>query len=160
MRVIPVIDILGGVVVHAKKGERGKYQPIKSILSASAEPVEIAKAFYREFCFEELYVADLDAILGKSIAVDQIRRICETTPMHLMVDAGVNTLQGAKKLREAGASKIIVASETLNSLPALSRIVAKMGCDRIISSLDLRDRKVVSRSPKMRMQSPVAVAGF
>jgi phosphoribosylformimino-5-aminoimidazole carboxamide ribotide isomerase len=158
LRIIPVIDILGGVVVHAKKGERGKYQPIKSVLSSSAEPVEVAKAFHREFGFNELYVADLDAILGKGVATDRLREICVGTPMQLMVDAGVNSLQGARKLIEAGVSKIIVATETLDNLTALSLIVVKMGSNRIISSLDLRDQRVVSESPTMRIQSPIEAA--
>jgi phosphoribosylformimino-5-aminoimidazole carboxamide ribotide isomerase len=45
MEIIPVMDILNGIVVHAVRGEREKYKPIKSILSASPDPVEIANAF-------------------------------------------------------------------------------------------------------------------
>ena len=158
MRVIPVIDILGGVVVHAKRGERGRYEPIKSILSTSTEPVDIAKTFYREFGFGELYVADLDAILGKGSATEHIMEIHRATPMTLMVDSGVSSLQDAKRLKEAGVSTIIVATETLDNLTALSHIIAKMGSKLIISSLDLREGKVVSKSPTMIMQKPVQAA--
>jgi phosphoribosylformimino-5-aminoimidazole carboxamide ribotide isomerase len=158
LRVIPVIDILGGVVVHAKRGERRRYEPVKSILSTSAEPVDIAKRFYKEFGFRELYVADLDAILGKGIATEPILEIHKATPMRLMVDSGVSSLQDAKRLKEAGASKIIVATETLDNLTALSHIVAKMGSNLIVSSLDLREGKVISKSPTMITQSPVQVA--
>ena len=45
MKVIPVIDILNGIAVHGIRGERKKYQPIKSVLTKSAEPVEVAAAF-------------------------------------------------------------------------------------------------------------------
>ncbi len=32
-----------GRVVHAVKGERERYQPVESILTASADPVEITR---------------------------------------------------------------------------------------------------------------------
>ena len=61
MKVIPVIDVLGGVAVNAVKGMRQEYQPLKSSLCKSADPVDVAAAF-RTFGFKELYMADLDAI--------------------------------------------------------------------------------------------------
>lgn len=158
MRVIPVMDILGGVVVHARRGERARYEPVKSILSTSADPVEIAKAFHREFGFKELYVADLDAIQGKGITTESLREISRATTMRLMVDSGVSSLQDAKKLKKAGVSEIIIGTETLDDLAALSRIVVKMGSNLIVSSLDLREGRVISKSPTMRMQSPVRAA--
>jgi phosphoribosylformimino-5-aminoimidazole carboxamide ribotide isomerase len=33
IEIIPVMDVLNGIVVHAVRGEREKYKPIKSILS-------------------------------------------------------------------------------------------------------------------------------
>ncbi|HLN90033.1 MAG TPA: HisA/HisF-related TIM barrel protein, partial [Candidatus Binatia bacterium] len=65
MKVIPVIDILNKVVVHAVKGKRNEYKPIQSILCRSVEPLEVAKAF-RTLGFSEVYVADLDAIISCS----------------------------------------------------------------------------------------------
>ena len=44
-RVIPVIDILNGAVVHAVRGKRSEYKPIESVICKSAEPLEVAKAF-------------------------------------------------------------------------------------------------------------------
>ena len=45
LKVIPVIDILNGIVVHAVRGKRREYQPLQSILCKSVEPLEVAKAF-------------------------------------------------------------------------------------------------------------------
>jgi uncharacterized protein related to proFAR isomerase len=61
-RVIPVIDILHGQVVHGIAGNRSSYQPIQSRLTASTHPLDVAKAFHEVFGFTKLYVADLDAI--------------------------------------------------------------------------------------------------
>jgi phosphoribosylformimino-5-aminoimidazole carboxamide ribotide isomerase len=158
LRIIPVMDLLGGVVVHARKGVRDKYQPVDSVLSRTAKPVEVAKAFYREFRFKELYIADLDAILQKGIATDNITRISEATPMELMVDAGVNSVDDAKILRDAGASKIIVATETLENLKTLSMIIDELGSDCVISSLDLKDREVLSKSIELSRKSPAKIS--
>jgi phosphoribosylformimino-5-aminoimidazole carboxamide ribotide isomerase len=158
LRIIPVIDLLGGVVVHAKKGVRDKYRPVESVLSDTAQPVEVAKALRKEFQFKELYVADLDAILGKEIATDDIVRISRATPMKIMVDAGINCIETAQRLRDAGASKIIVATETLQDLNTLSLIIDELGSNCIISSLDLKDRKVLSKSIELRKKPPVEIA--
>ncbi|HKM59743.1 MAG TPA: HisA/HisF-related TIM barrel protein, partial [Candidatus Bathyarchaeia archaeon] len=65
MKVIPVIDILNGIVVHAVRGKRREYQPLQSSICNSIEPLEIAKTF-KTLGFSELYIADLDAITGGS----------------------------------------------------------------------------------------------
>ena len=53
MFIIPVIDLSGNLVVHAKRGQRKSYQPIKSVISASAEPESVLSSFL------ELYHTEL-----------------------------------------------------------------------------------------------------
>lgn len=65
MELIPVIDLMGGVVVHARRGDRANYRPIASGLCAGAEPARIAQALRELAPFRTLYVADLDAIAGR-----------------------------------------------------------------------------------------------
>ena len=62
MHIIPVIDLLNGVVVHAKQGARHNYQPIKSRLSASSKPLDVVTALLDLYPFTQLYIADLNAI--------------------------------------------------------------------------------------------------
>jgi len=64
MRIIPVIDVMAGVVVRAVGGRRGDYRPVQSKLTVSANPVSVAKAMVKATGAEEIYLADLDAILG------------------------------------------------------------------------------------------------
>ena len=40
-RIIPVIDIQGGVAVGAKGGNRDEYMPLESVISDSPDPVEV-----------------------------------------------------------------------------------------------------------------------
>ena len=64
MRVIPVIDLKGGVAVHAVRGERERYRPVRSRIAAGSDPVELTRAVRDRFGLDEVYVADLDAIAG------------------------------------------------------------------------------------------------
>ena len=62
MQIIPVLDLLGGVVVRGLAGQRDSYQPINSQLVNSAEPLAVAQAFQHKLGLQRFYVADLDAI--------------------------------------------------------------------------------------------------
>ncbi len=142
MKVIPVIDILNGVAVHAVRGKRSEYRPIQSILAESAEPDEVAKAF-KEAGFSELYIADLDAIIDCRTDFKVLKKISETIGVKLMVDAGVTSVERAQKLLESGVAKIVVGTETLQNKNFVKDAIAKFGGDRVIVSLDLKDGKVL-----------------
>jgi len=94
MNIIPVLDILNGTAVHAIRGERNKYQPLKSILSSSSESLELAKAF-DSFGFNELYMADLDAIIKNKENFSVYSEVVSETNLSLMIDAGINDLERA-----------------------------------------------------------------
>ena len=65
MEIIPVIDVMGGVVVRARMGQRAQYRPIVTPLSATSDPVDVARGLLSIHAFKTLYVADLDAIAGR-----------------------------------------------------------------------------------------------
>ncbi|MEY4928295.1 MAG: hypothetical protein RL279_34, partial [Pseudomonadota bacterium] len=62
MQVIPVIDLLNGEVVHAKKGLRQTYQRMQSPLCPSSDPLTVVAALLAIHPFKQLYIADLNAI--------------------------------------------------------------------------------------------------
>ena len=74
MRVIPVIDLKGGVAVHAVRGERERYRPLRSRIAEGSDPVELTRAVRERFGLDELYVADLDAIAGGPGSAGRRRR--------------------------------------------------------------------------------------
>jgi phosphoribosylformimino-5-aminoimidazole carboxamide ribotide isomerase len=65
MEIIPVIDLLGARVVHAKKGCRSAYRPIHSPLCARSEPRAVIDALLSLNPFKTLYIADLDALMQR-----------------------------------------------------------------------------------------------
>jgi HisA/HisF family protein len=142
LKVIPVIDVLNGVVVHAVRGKRSEYKPLDSILFKSVEPVEVAKAF-RNLGFGELYMADLDAIIDCSGDFQTLKNIADETCLKLMVDAGVKSIERAQKLLDSGVSKLIIGTETLQKKSFVAEAVRLFGSERVVVSLDLKGNKIL-----------------
>ena len=143
MKIVPVIDILDGVAVHAVKGRRKNYKPLKSMLSKSANPLDVATAF-QKLGFKEIYVADLNAITGNYDNFSVLERIAQATELQLMVDAGVNDIKKAKELIQHGASKVIIGTETLTSIGFIDEAIQALGTQRVILSLDLKRGHLLS----------------
>lgn len=99
MNIIPVLDLLNGAVVHAKKGLRAEYQPIKSQLTTSNKVIDIVKAFLAIYPFKTLYIADLDAIqktrYGNNFNVFENIR-CEFPDINIWLDAGIQHIDDLK----------------------------------------------------------------
>jgi phosphoribosylformimino-5-aminoimidazole carboxamide ribotide isomerase len=157
LEIIPVLDILNGIAVHAMHGEREKYRPLKSVLCASANPIDIALAF-KSFGFNKLYIADLDAILGKHGNFTLYRKIKAETNLNLMIDAGINNIKKAEKVLEAEASNIIIGTETLNNISFIKQAIKSFGKDRVIVSIDLKEGKVMSKSKTIKSKDALSLA--
>jgi phosphoribosylformimino-5-aminoimidazole carboxamide ribotide isomerase len=157
VKVIPVIDILNRVAVHAVRGKRNQYQPLKSVLCDSTDPVAVASAFKR--CgFEELYVADLDAIMAYGENFSVLEEIAEKTGLRLMVDAGVSDLNQVQQVFWYKVSKVIVGTETLPALGFVKQAVDTFGSGKVTVSLDLNAGKVLSKSESLQSMSALELA--
>lgn len=144
MKVIPVIDVLNGIVVHAVRGVRKEYQPLQSVLTKSVEPLEVARTL-KNLGFNDVYVADLDAIIDCSTSFPTIRNITDEIDIKLMVDAGVTSIQRAKKLLDSGVSKLIIGTETLQNKIFVGQAVDIFGSERVLVSLDLKGDKILDK---------------
>jgi phosphoribosylformimino-5-aminoimidazole carboxamide ribotide isomerase len=156
-RIIPVMDIMGGQVVHGIAGQRNKYRPISSRLVYGANPMDVAFAFQKHFGVEEIYIADLDAIMRKGSNLTHIQDIAESLRLDVLLDSGVSNKNDVVKLLEAGIPKVVAATETIESLEALKEI-AEIASERVIGSLDLKDGKTLGSSPDFRNRNPLGVA--
>ncbi len=94
MKVIPVIDLKNGVVVHAKRGERENYQAIKSVLTTKADIYSVLNGFLQLQAFDTFYIADLDAITGQGRQHSLIEQVAKDFPkITFWVDAGYQKVQ-------------------------------------------------------------------
>ena len=90
-RIIPVIDILNSQAVHAIKGEREKYKPLKSVIINGSNPTRLALNLKNEYLFNELYIADLDAILQSKPNITILSKILDISGVEIMIDPGIKT---------------------------------------------------------------------
>jgi phosphoribosylformimino-5-aminoimidazole carboxamide ribotide isomerase len=143
MRIIPVLDVAGGIAVHAQAGDRSRYAPLTSGLVPDhpGDPVALLRAFHSTLGVHECYVADLDAIQGGALQRTLLRQLAEFHTGFagaLLVDAGTNHPGGAIEVLSCGASEVVVGLETLHAFADLSAIVRIVGPTRLVFSLDLK----------------------
>lgn len=161
MKLVPVLDLLGGQVVRAVGGRRSEYRPIESRLVNSAEPAAVASALTAAFEVDTFYVADLDAIAGRRANRAAYRAIA-STGARLWLDAGVGTSCAATELRQfLAAAKIdaeqVIGLETLPAASNLDDLVSRFGAD-FIFSLDLHNGRPLTTLPEWENLSPFEIA--
>lgn len=89
VKLIPVIDLKNGIVVHAKYGERQSYQPIKSVLTTKSDIFSVLNGFLQLHNFDTFYIADLDAITGQGSHTNLIENVLQKFPhITFWIDAG------------------------------------------------------------------------
>ncbi|RZL87439.1 MAG: nickel transporter [Variovorax sp.] len=143
MNLIPVIDLMQGQVVRAVRGNRQAYRPIESPLCNSSDPVTVAKILCEHCATNQLYVADLDALLGRPGQSVVLRTLLQAMPdLELWLDAGFANARAADALRlelaAAGPQVVpVFGSESLASREALERCFDG-GAEGVLS-LDRRD---------------------
>lgn len=137
MHVLPVLDLLNGIVVRGVAGRRDQYRPVDTRLTASSEPLAVARAFREHLNLTRLYVADLDAILNER-PNREIYRSLRQEGFELLVDAGLRTVASAEAILAAGADQVIAGLETWPSSEELARLCERVGRGRVIFSLDLK----------------------
>lgn len=158
MKVIPVIDILHSVAVHAVRGRRSAYQPLQSTLVSSADPLAVAAAF-KTLGFSELYVADLDAIMAGTFNFDLFGRIIGSTGLSLMVDAGITSFEWAEWLLGCGVSKFVIGTESLLAKGFVGEAVERLGGDHVVVSLDLKNGRVLGKLGDEGLVDPLQLLG-
>ena len=162
MRVIPVIDLLGGQVVRGIAGRREEYRPIESKIAADARPLTVARALVEQFGFDTVYVADLDAIMHGKPDVRAWSEIAGAG-LKLWLDAGVGNSDFAWQIVDQIAQaeidvQLVIGLESLESEEDYFSIGEMYGYVPPIFSLDLREGKPLVRNPAWASLSPLEIA--
>jgi HisA/HisF family protein len=154
MRIVPVLDLKGGIVVHARRGQRANYAPLHSSLVDGCQPLAVAKALCAVCRTSSLYVADLDGLAGEPVDVATLRDLA--TVAQLWVDAGATAPEREAVLTRTGVARNVVGTESLG--PLRERFcVADLVPPRVLS-VDLRDGRLISPRPELMGRAPAAAA--
>jgi len=164
MDIVPVIDLRGGRVVHAKRGERASYAPLRSGLLEGSEPLAVLAALLAAVAragrsAPAAYVADLDALLGGEPQWSLLEALRHASPVPLWLDAGFDSLAAAVAAGQRGFVPV-VGSESLRTLAGLPG--NGPGARDWVLSLDRdadgpRDRAGVLRQPQLWPESVIAM---
>lgn len=108
MQIIPVIDLMGGVAVHAKRGQRENYRPLQSPLCAGAKPHAVIDGLLGLHGFDTFYIADLDALMGRGSQRDVVAGLQRDYPgLRFWLDQGL--------AEPVGQAVPVIGSESLGA---------------------------------------------
>ena len=157
MNIIPVIDLLNGVVVRGVAGQREKYRPICSLLAPSPDPSVIMNAMRQTFGLQQFYIADLDAIQHQRLNRCTIAELSEPD-VSLMVDRGVRSEADVEELLDLGVDRVVVALETLAGLHSAAQLLTRFGSEQLVVSLDLQNGRLLTACEDWQDGSPRQIA--
>jgi phosphoribosylformimino-5-aminoimidazole carboxamide ribotide isomerase len=114
LRLIPVIDLKGGIVVHAREGRRSEYAPIQSNLCKGADPQTVMAALVQLHPFRIFYFADLDAIQREGSNRTILAGLHARFPdIDIWADTGIADETALDEWRRAGLGTSVIGSESL-----------------------------------------------
>jgi phosphoribosylformimino-5-aminoimidazole carboxamide ribotide isomerase len=145
LKLLPVIDVRGGMVVRAVAGRRSDYRPLVSQLTSSVEPVTVARAIHERFGWREFYVADLNAISSGEPSLGLYETL-RADGFRLWLDAGVRDVDDSQRLADIGIEQVVVGLETVQGPDAWHSMVQRIGAGRLVFSLDLIHGKPIADS--------------
>lgn len=126
MHIIPVIDLYQGQVVHAIRGQREHYQPVRSRLCAGSDPCTIVQAMLDVYPFNTFYIADLDAIRDEAENNHVIDHLQQQFPkLAFWLDAGLSS-QKELSVTNRSSIKHVIGTETGITADTLKDIVGTL----------------------------------
>ncbi|MFW9828261.1 MAG: HisA/HisF-related TIM barrel protein [Candidatus Thorarchaeota archaeon] len=154
-KIVPVIDLLNSNVVHAKKGERKKYKPLKSHLFQTSNPIEIINRIKQEFDLYEFYIADLDSILYREVNFRIIKEILKIPEIEIILDPGIINIKEIIQFIELKIKGLILGLETIKNLEVISKALSILNPDNIILSIDMYKGKILSKVKEIINKNPL-----
>ncbi|MBY9020378.1 MAG: hypothetical protein KGD67_04915 [Candidatus Lokiarchaeota archaeon] len=158
-RIIPVIDILNSQAVHAIKGEREKYKPLKSVLLNDSNPIQIALKLKNDYFFNDFYIADLDAILQGNPNITILSKILAIPGVEIMIDPGIKTKKGAEKYFNLNLKSLVLGLETLGNLNVITECLKLFDTKNIIVSIDMYNEVIKTNINEIKNQDVLKIIG-
>jgi phosphoribosylformimino-5-aminoimidazole carboxamide ribotide isomerase len=141
--------------VHAQGGRRDEYRPIRTPLSASSAPADVAAGLLRLAPFRQLYIADLDAIEGRGANGAAIEAIARAAPgVELWIDNGIGDAKAARAWLDGCPHCLVIGSESQDGTEAIHLLRDET---RVLLSLDFRGD--VFQGPARLLEEPALWPG-
>jgi phosphoribosylformimino-5-aminoimidazole carboxamide ribotide isomerase len=135
MRVIPAIDLRGGLCVRLLQGDYGRETVFGDDPAAMAERWQVQGASL-------IHLVDLDgAKAGRPVNVEPVRRIVQRVSVPCQLGGGVRDEATISAWLEAGVQRVVVGTQALRD-PEWFRTMALAYPGRLVLGLDAREGKV------------------
>jgi phosphoribosylformimino-5-aminoimidazole carboxamide ribotide isomerase len=142
-RIVPVVDVKGGLAVHAVKGQRDTYAPVNCGWCKDGNIGSLVKGYSEIFGLHDLYVADLDAIMAGKLSKAAYKEVLARVDGEVMIDAGVTSMVDFHKITSVGFESVILGTESIPTISLLAKII-EQNKQATIVSLDVKNGAVLS----------------
>jgi phosphoribosylformimino-5-aminoimidazole carboxamide ribotide isomerase len=156
-RLIPVLDVMNGHAVRAVGGRREDYQPILCPFTSSRKVYDVASAILQLAKANELYIADLDAIMGKVAVSRGVQTTVEMWPVTTWLDAGIGRKLRVSDLPNLPHVRPVVGSETCATPEDLRTALAEAGERPLAFSIDLKGGRLLGQWANWGLEGPFDV---
>jgi len=155
MRIIPVIDILNSTAVHAIGGKRESYTPLSSVLiDGPIDPIRIIETYIEKLSVTEIYIADLDAILKNTPNFKILKNVIKNFNVDILLDPGIKSENDLWKFYELGIKKLILGTETIESINLIEKALEIFKQREIIVSIDINNDLLLTKIQKLKNLKP------
>ena len=138
MEIIPAIDLRNGKCVRLYQGDYDKETVF------SDEPVAVALRWQSEGA-RRLHIVDLDgAAQGKPVNLDTVEDMVAAIDIPVQVGGGIRSIETIEQLFATGVDRAILGTAAVEKPDLVKEACQRFG-DRIIISIDARDRIVATR---------------
>lgn len=126
-RIIPCLDAKDGKVV---KGIN--FENIKEVGSIE----DLAKKYSDEGA-DEIIILDITATTsGNESALDYLKKVRANSSIPVTMGGGIRSVEDAEKILDLGASKVLVNSAAVKDPGLVSRLIEKLGPDKLVIAID------------------------
>ena len=105
--------------------------------------------FSKDFNFTETYIADLDSIIREKPNIELLGKIVQESSLDIMLDAGIRNLYDVMQFKNLGLSKLILATETIESFDVVDDAISELGPEKVIVSIDMKKQNLISESDEI-----------
>jgi cyclase len=128
-RIIPCLDVDGGRVVKGVS-----FVDIRD----AGDPAELAALYDREGA-DELVFLDITASSdARDIMIDVVKQVSEQVFIPLTVGGGIRSVEGVRRLLEAGADKVSLNTAVVERPQLISETSDFFGCQCIVVAIDYK----------------------
>lgn len=133
--IMPCLDMQNGRVV---KGVH--FVDIRD----AGDPVECARA-YCDAGADELALLDITATVeNRATMLDVVKRVAEAATIPFTVGGGINSLQAAADVLEAGADRVSVSSAAFRNPSLIGDMVKRFGSESVTVAIDVDQNPAMS----------------